>query len=678
MKRLSVLLLCVVSGFFLISGCGSSSSSSTETAPPVLSPGDTVSVKLIQTTDVHHRASGTGSSITYSPMDGIDSSGPGGADQTEGGYARLTTKINALRQSAKDAGLPTLLVDSGDYLMGTVYDLTLGSSPAAFYFMEFMKYDAITMGNHEFDYGPAGLAAILNNARGEDGQGFTVPIVATNMATDGEAGTADDDLEAIIDAGVIQNTMMMTLDNGLKVGIIGLFGKNAQADVPQSAPVTFNHDFDFIQSKVDYLKNDMGVHIVIALSHSGITQPGDNPGGDDYVLAQNITGIDVIASGHEHEMTEEIVEVNGTRIICAGYYGRSVAELDLTVVIGTGVTDATLANHAIDDSVAGDEVMHFIVGMFDGGINSELAPQLGIGINDVIAGSGSPNLGKPVGSNESGIGNLVADSLRYMLGGREGAIGIVANGVIRNGFAAGQQITFADMYSVLPLGMSPDPANQNITGYPLMQVYLSGAHVKNACQLAAYMIAAEDDALMAQLANPVHPFHDLYPALLNLKSSYYLNMSGVQYMHFEAEGLYQLVPGSVKVYSGLDFKSEFPAAAIDEDALYPCVLDIYMFMVMKSDGLQMLLAGLGLPVTPVFDDGTPITLANMMNARLDRDPATEGVQEIKEWMAFLQFLTAGADKGGFAGNIIPEGNYGEAALASGDTSRVTEVPAPTP
>jgi 5'-nucleotidase / UDP-sugar diphosphatase len=676
MKRVSVLLLACILGLFLISGCGSSSSSSKEPTPPILSDGDMVSVKLIQTTDIHHRASGTGSSITYSPMDGIDGSGPGGADQTEGGYARLTAKINALRQSARDAGMPSLLVDSGDYLMGTVYDLTLGSTPAGFYFMEFMKYDAITIGNHEFDYGPAGLAMMINNARGDDGQGLTIPIVATNMVTDGMEGTADDSLEALVEAGVIDKTLLLTLDNGLKVGIIGLLGRNAQADVPQSAPVTFNHDFDFIQSNVDYLKNDLGAHIVIALSHSGITRPGENPGGDDVVLAQNVSGIDVIASGHEHEMTEEIVEINGTHIICAGYYGRGVAELDLTVVVGTGVTSAQLVNHVIDDSVPGNEVMNFIVEMFDAGINEALEPQLGIAVNDVIAGAGSPDLGKPAGSRESGIGNLVADSLRYMLGGEDGTIGIVANGVIRNGFSFGQQITFADMYSVLPLGMSPDPANQDVPGYPLMRIYLSGGHVANACQLAAYMIAAEDDMFMTQLANPAHPYHALYPALLNLKSSYYLNMSGVRYMHFDGSGLYQLVPDSVKIYDGMDFKCEFPPAAIDEEALYPAVIDIYMFMVMNSADLQMLLTGLGLPVTPVFADGTPITTANMMAARLDRDPETEGVQEIKEWMALLQFLTAGAEKGGFAGNIIPDANYGEAVLASGDTSRVTEVPAP--
>ena len=111
MKRFSVLFLCIVLGLFFISGCSDSSSNkSTEKVPPVLSTGDVVSVKLIQTTDVHHRASGTGSSITYSPMDGIDGSGPGGADQTEGGYARLTAKIKALRQSAEDEGMPYRLM----------------------------------------------------------------------------------------------------------------------------------------------------------------------------------------------------------------------------------------------------------------------------------------------------------------------------------------------------------------------------------------------------------------------------------------------------------------------------------------------------------------------------------------------------------------------------------------
>ncbi|RJP91608.1 MAG: hypothetical protein C4518_07805, partial [Desulfobacteraceae bacterium] len=182
------LLIVSVLMLFALTGCSDSHHSAPpETSPPELSDGDVVSFTLLQTTDVHHRASGSGSFLTYSPGDGMDSSD--GFDQTQGGYARLTTKIAEARLAAMAQKIPTVLVDSGDFLMGTVYDMTMGDTPAAFYFMEFMNYDAVTFGNHEFDYGPAGLAMILNNARGEDGTGFTVPIVESNMKTDGVAGT---------------------------------------------------------------------------------------------------------------------------------------------------------------------------------------------------------------------------------------------------------------------------------------------------------------------------------------------------------------------------------------------------------------------------------------------------------------------------------------------------------
>ncbi|MFZ2631086.1 MAG: metallophosphoesterase [Desulfosalsimonadaceae bacterium] len=672
MKKIYLLIISVLMMFSLTACSDSHNSAPPETGPPVLSDGDVVSFTLLQTTDVHHRAGGSGSSLTFSPDDGIDNSG--GTDQTQGGYARLTTKIARVRLAAMSQGIPTVLVDSGDFLMGTVYDLTMGDSPAAFYFMEFMDYDAVTFGNHEFDYGPAGLAMILNNARGEDGSGFTVPIVASNMETDGVAGTDDDGIEAFAAAGAIRPTLVKTLDNGLKVGIMGLLGNNAENDAPLAGPVTFDHDYAAIQQTVDHLKNDLGAHIVIILSHSGITDPEGTPGGDDILLAQNVTGIDIIASGHEHEMTPEIVTENGTRIICAGYYGKNLAQLDVTVEVGAGVSDAALTNHPIDDATPGDPSMNFVVDMFDAGIDEALKPQLGIGIKDVVAVSGSANLGIPVKSEETGMGNLVADSLRYMLGGMDGGIGIVATGVLREGFEAGELVTFADMYSVVPLGMTVDPTQQDVPGYPLMQVNLTGAHVKNMCQLAAYVIAAGDEAFMAQLANPAHPYHALYFALVNLKSSYNLNLSGLRYTHAGAAGMYQIVPGSVTLYNGQDFKCEGQAAVpVEDDAFYPCVMDIYMYFVMQSADLQMLLGALNLPIVPLDNSGQPVTLANMLDSRLDRDPATAGIQEVKEWMAFLTFLTAAPEAGGFADHIIPDANYGQAALETGDASRVNEL-----
>jgi 5'-nucleotidase len=661
----------------MIAGCSSDHDCPADTqGPPVLKEGDVVSFTLLQTTDVHHRAGGTGSSITYSPGDGVDHSGPGGSDQTQGGYARLATEIARIRLAGMSQGIPTLLVDSGDFLMGTVYDLTLGDMPAAMYFIEFMKYDAITLGNHEFDYGPSGLAMFINNAVGEDGGGFTVPIVASNMKTDGVAGTDDDGLEAFAAAGVIEDVMVKTLDNGLKIGMIGLLGNNADRDAPLAPPVTFEHDYAAIQQKVDDLKNKMGAHIVVALSHSGIRDPDGSPSGDDIELARNVDGIDIIASGHEHEQTSRIVMENGTRIICAGHYGTNLAQLDVTAEVGAGVISATLVNHAINDSTPGDPSMNYIMGMIDAGINEAIKPQLGLEINDVIAASGSSNLTASYGgAAENGMGNLVADSLRYMLGGMQGAVGIVANGVVRNSFDLGQKISFADMYSVLPLGMTVDPTQQDVPGYPLMQINLSGAHIKNMCQLTAYVIASQDSAFMAQLSNPAHPYHSLYDALINLGADYYLNISGVQFAHFDASGLYQLVPGSVKIYTGLDFNCQYPPAEIEDDAIYPCVVDIYIFFIMQSQEFQMLLTGLGLPITPLNNNGDPVTLANFLDSRLDRDPAAEGIQEIKEWMAFLTFLTASPDAGGFTDHIIPDSMYGTAALASGDSSRVNEITA---
>ena len=674
MKKRFVLIfsMIVLTGLW---GCSDSHHSKSDDArPPVLSDGDMVSFTLIQTTDVHHRATGTGAFLTYSPTDDIDNSGTGGSDQTQGGYSRLTSKIAQVRLDAAGRGVPSLLVDSGDFLMGTVYDLTLGDTPAAFYFMEFMNYDAVTIGNHEFDYGPAGLAMILNNALGDDGEGFTVPIIATNMKTDGVTGTGDDDLEASVAGGVIQDMMVKTLDNGLKVGIIGLLGPKADSDAPLTPPVIFDHDFAFIQSQVDYLRNDLGAHIVVALSHSGITDPDGAPGGDDVALAQNVTGIDIIAAGHEHEMTPDVVTVNNTRIFCAGAYGTNLAQMDVTVEIGSGVTDAILTNHAINDGIPGDLSMNNSMAMIDAGINEVLGQELGLEINTVIAGSGSDNLGKPAGAGETGMGNLAADSLRYMLSGTPGGIGIAANGVVRDGFAFGQQVTFADLYSVLPLGVTMDPAQQDVPGYPLMQVNLSGAHLKNMCQLNAYVSASQDSAFMAGLLASGDPnMLALHYGLSNLHTDYYLNVSGIQYAHFDASGAYQVVPGSVKVYNGQDFSCQYPAAEIDDATLYPCVFDIYLFLMVQSDELQALLGALGLPIIPLNNEGAPITLADMLDYRLDRESGTDGVQEIKEWMAFLTFLTADVTAGGFEDHIIPDAAYGADALAAGDGSRVTVI-----
>lgn len=665
LKLLSILLIIILFGF---TGCGSSyTDPPTETETPVLEAGDTGTFTLLQTTDVHHRASGTGASAKYSPLDGTDT------DSTEGGYARLATQIAAVRLYNMSQLKPTVLVDSGDFLMGTVYDMTLGVTPAAFAFIEMMKYDAITLGNHEFDYGPAALAGFISNARGSDGKGFTVPIVASNMVTDGADGTDDDGIQALVDAGVISSVYTKTLPNGINIGFIGLLGLDAESDAPLAGPVQFKNKLSGYDSSTDNIADadvvtalqqivtdlKATVDVVIAISHSGLSDVA-TPAGDDVDLANAINGIDIIASGHEHIKTDDVVVVNNTHIFCAGNYGKNLAQLEVVYTKGSGIT-TSLVNHPINDSVDGNPATQFVVGMLDAGINEGLQP-FGFEMNTILGATDSANLGKPYTAEETGMGNLVADSLRYLtlpavMAGIEAGtpvpatVGIVANGVVRNGFALGQEISFADLYSTLPLGMSLDPAQQDVPGYPLAQIYLTGVEIENMCQLIAYVTAAEDSTFMSMLPDGLFKY-----ALSELNSDYYLNLSGIQYSHDGLMGNYQITGGSVKMYDNTDIMCLNPPTAVDDATYYPCVVDIYVVLMMKSDEFTELLTGLSIPIVPkgIDSEGSvaEITIANIMNYVIK-----DGENEVKEWQALLTFLTSSTEELGL-GNMIPDSTYG--------------------
>ncbi|MFH1153767.1 MAG: metallophosphoesterase [Pseudomonadota bacterium] len=708
----------------LISGCSNSGGSGIS-----LKAGDTVSFTLIQTTDVHHRALGTGPSATYGTA----------ADQTRGGYSRIATAIKAIRAEKDAMKIPSLLVDSGDFLMGTVYDFSLGEVAVALEFINLMKYDAITFGNHEFDYGPRPLALFLTAARGSDGSGFDVPVVASNMVTSPDQA-GDNGIEALQDAGIIRDYRLITLSNGLKVGIIGLMGKNAESDAPLASPITFRNDMAnpgdvaFLQELVDHLKNDLGAHVVIALSHSGVMDPDTAPHGDDIDLANAVTGIDIIAAGHEHVQTDSLISQNGARIFCAGRYGENLAQLDVTVTIGQGVTAATLDNHPITPMLARDSSVEFLMGVVDAGINASLDANGLPAINDVVAGTDSGNLAKPSGARETGMGNLVADALRNTLGGFTQAVGVVPNGVIRDGFQLGQGISFADLYSVLPLGMTLDTTQQNVPGYPLMLVYLTGQELANMCQFIAYTMAADDSAFAASLpvrqaafsqaaqdaaglasalnsgspndlgayAAFVLPQAGSSPAdqaiaafnaagtgdsaacqaaaqiytaaaaqatraaalcqglpmvLPSLGNDYFMNTSGLRFTHGGANGLYQV--SGVSLYAAGDLTCSGGVTPVNTGTLYPLVIDLYALLVMEDQSVQTMLTALGIPIVIKDATGTALNSTTLMTARLDRDnnPAN-GIQEVKEWVAFLMFLTGGQ----FPGNVIPDADYGTTTL----------------
>src|SRR5450759_2386526 len=437
----------------------------------------TYPVTLLQTTDMHSHASGVVPFLSYTPMI------TGDGTVITGGFARLAAKIKEIRTEKTSRGSEVILVDSGDYTMGTVYDFLWDTDPASLKFIQEMNYDLITLGNHEFDYGPAKLATMINKSKTVSG--FNIPIIASNTVFDGVTGTADDGLETLKTDGKIITTYVKTLPNGLKIVFIGLMGESSADDSPNATPVTFKYDYAgadkaYVQGIVDDLRNNQEVNVVIALSHSGII-PGTVPAGDDITLAQNITGIDIIASGHEHDMTPEIIDIpntttpgNITHIFCAGAYTTNLAQLDFNVT-KNGVTGLVLTNHPINDTILGDSVINDMVIAMNTQINTILLP-LGIAIADVEATMGAFALNGPSFPGENGLGNMLEDSLRYA--GTDTAsstftIGAFATGVIRDNFIANQSVTFADLFAMVPLGITTATDQGNsYPGYPLLKVYL--------------------------------------------------------------------------------------------------------------------------------------------------------------------------------------------------------------
>ncbi|MFZ0020997.1 MAG: metallophosphoesterase [Acetobacteraceae bacterium] len=105
---------------------------------------------ILHTNDMHSAFIGMGPSSDYTPFTLND-------DTTRGGYARLAAMIAMRKQARVDQG-PVLVLDAGDYSMGTAFGAASRETGGELQIMSLMGYDATTFGNHDFDLGPEGLA----------------------------------------------------------------------------------------------------------------------------------------------------------------------------------------------------------------------------------------------------------------------------------------------------------------------------------------------------------------------------------------------------------------------------------------------------------------------------------------------------------------------------------------
>ena len=241
---------------------------------------------------------------THSQVEPIEA---GKRDGNHAGYARRMGIIEQERDKTPNV----LLVDAGDFSQGTPY-FNLYHGRVEVDAMNRMGYDAVTLGNHEFDNGVDTLAAVLKDAK--------FAVVSANYDVQGTA------LEGIVKPYVILRR------GGMKIGLFGL-GVNPKGLVTERnfAPVKYLEPIPVAQEISTLLKEQHHCDLVVCISHMGTFAHGDKP--SDTLLAQSTRYIDVIIGGHTHRIvTNHYVEnLDGDSVLLAqmGKSGARIGKITL-------------------------------------------------------------------------------------------------------------------------------------------------------------------------------------------------------------------------------------------------------------------------------------------------------------------------------------------------------------
>ncbi|MCL2883590.1 MAG: bifunctional metallophosphatase/5'-nucleotidase, partial [Coriobacteriia bacterium] len=398
-----------------------------------------------------------------------------------GGLARLKTAIDNAEVSSPDS----FLLDAGDFSMGTSYQTIFSSEAAELRIMGQMGYDATTLGNHEFDYRTQGLTDMLNAA--VDSGDKLPALTADNI--DWDATLADPALQA--DGQALENALArygnadyVIIDRGgVKMAVFGIIGKSAIADAPL-AGVDFKDPIETAKAMVAKIKAEANPDIIVCLSHSG-TNP-DPSKSEDELLAKAVPDIDVIISGHTHTVLEQPIVVGHTYIVSCGSYTDYLGQITLTRA-GDRWQMGSYQLTPIDQGLALDQATETAILGFRSLVDERYFSKFGYQSDEVLANSPfsfTPIDQFGINQGEDTLGNLITDSYIYAVQKAEGSayqkvdVAIVPNGIIRGSFAQGN-ITVADAYNVLSLGIGPD----NVPGYPLVSIYLTGKELKTAAEV---------------------------------------------------------------------------------------------------------------------------------------------------------------------------------------------------
>src|SRR4030043_80355 len=304
---------------------------------PCLLFGKEIHLTIIHTNDMHSPLLGLPSNLDYSPL-------KTGDDTTVGGWARIASVIKS--EKAKRTN-PSLVLDAGDFLMGSFFHMISREEAVELRLMKEMGYDLVTLGNHEFDLMPKGLAQIITSAHQKGG----LPEIVFSSAIFNQENAEDDTFEELFKKGIIKPYIVKEI-RGIRIGFFGIMGKDAASVAPFAFPVKFKNPIEISREMVKILKEKEKGDLVICLSHSGLGV--EKSRSEDEQLAKEVPGIDIIVSGHTHTKLTKPLQVKQTIIVQAHVYGMNVGILDLAYENGRILLKQyTLLD--VDDRIRGDE-----------------------------------------------------------------------------------------------------------------------------------------------------------------------------------------------------------------------------------------------------------------------------------------------------------------------------------
>lgn len=345
-----------------------------------------------------------------------------------GGAARLATAIRSRRAELAAQGVPVLTLDAGDQSQGTLFYTTYGGK-AEVEMMNMIGFDAMTLGNHEFNRGPDSLAEMLATA--------SFPIVSGNVRVAGGhplAGLIRDHL--VVEAG------------GLRIGILGVTTPDTVFLSSPGELVSFEDPAEHLTAAIARLKGE-GVHNILVLSHLGFVQ--------DQALAAAVDGISLIVGGHSHTLLSNTVEgAPSYATMVASPSGRAVPIVqayafsrylgDLSVEFAEDGAVVAAEGDTIELTMAAFEPAADVAARIEE-LRGPIATLTATPVTEIAAPIDGSR--ENCRARECEMGNTVAEAMLARVAGLGATIALANGGGLRASLEAGT-VTLGDVLTVLP------------------------------------------------------------------------------------------------------------------------------------------------------------------------------------------------------------------------------------